>query len=93
MYDTPRLYLVLHLLMGALCAVAPLWVAVLFLLYQAAQLVLMRRFFLFSLEVREGNSLPYTLYKVAQFFAGYGAAAMALRLLPLPVAAAEEKAA
>ena len=84
MYDTPPLYLALHVLMGAAFVFAPLWLTLAFLLYQAAQWAMDRRFFLFSLELKQGNSLPYTLYKVGQLLAGYGAAALALRVVQQP---------
>ena len=74
MYQTPPLYMAIHVVGGALSYFYPLLI-VLFVAYQLLQLILGIRFFVFTMEIREGNSILYTLYKLAQFFIGYGIAA------------------
>jgi hypothetical protein len=74
MYQTPPLYMAIHLAGGAVSYFYPLLIA-LFIAYQLLQLVLGIRFFVFTMEIRKGNSILYTLYKLAQFFVGYGVAA------------------
>ena len=74
MYQTPPLYMATHVAGGAIAYFfSPL--VILFILYQILQLVLGIRFFVFTMEIRQGNSILYTLYKLLQFFAGYAAAA------------------
>ena len=75
MYQTPPLYMALHVAGGAVSYFYPLlmW---LFVAYQLLQLVLGIRFFVFTMEIREGNSILYTLYKLAQFFGGFATAAI-----------------
>ena len=74
MYETPPLYMVIHVISGAIgYFFSPL--VILFILYQLAQLAFNFRFFFFTMEIKSGNSILYTLYKLAQFFAGYAAAA------------------
>jgi hypothetical protein len=74
MYQTPPLYMLTHVAGGALAYFYPI-LLILFLAYQLLQLSLNVRFFVFTMEIREGNSILYTLYKSAQFFIGYGLAA------------------
>ena len=76
MYQTPPLYMALHIVGGAISYFYPLLIW-LFVAYQLLQLALGGRFFVFTMEIREGNSVLYTLYKLAQFFVGYGIAATA----------------
>jgi hypothetical protein len=73
MYQTPFLYMMIHILIGAIAYNYPLWIG-LFLVYQFLQYGMGVRFFLFSWEVKDGNSFVYTLYKLAQFAFGLGAA-------------------
>ena len=75
MYQTPPLYMAIHVAGGALAYFYPI-LLILFLGYQLLQLSLNVRFFVFTMEIREGNSILYTLYKIAQFFVGYGLAAV-----------------
>ena len=75
MYQTPPLYMLTHVAGGALAYFYPI-LLILFLAYQLLQLSLNVRFFVFTMEIREGNSILYTLYKIAQFFVGYGLAAV-----------------
>jgi hypothetical protein len=42
-----------------------------FLGYQFLQLVLNKRFFLFELRVKNGNSLEHTVVKLVEFFVGF----------------------
>jgi len=70
MYQTPPLYMAIHVIGGAIAYFYPILVA-LFIAYQLLQLLLGIRFFVFTMEIRQGNSILYTLYKLAQFFAGY----------------------
>jgi hypothetical protein len=74
MYQTPPLYMATHVAGGAIAYFYPLLI-ILFIAYQILQLVLGIRFFVFTMEIRQGNSILYTLYKLLQFFAGYGIAA------------------
>ena len=74
MYQTPPLYMVIHLAGGAVSYFFP-FLVILFVAYQLLQLILNIRFFFFTMEIHEGNSILYTLYKLAQFFVGYGLAA------------------
>jgi hypothetical protein len=60
----------IHVAGGALSYFYPALIA-LFVAYQLLQLILGLRFFVFTMEIREGNSILYTLYKLAQFFVGY----------------------
>jgi len=76
MYQTPPLYMAIHVAGGAVAYFYPI-LLILFLAYQLLQLSLNIRFFVFTMEIHEGNSILYTLYKMAQFFVGYGLAATA----------------
>jgi len=73
MYQTPPLYMAIHVVGGAISYFYPILIG-LFVVYQLLQLVLGVRFFVFTMEIRRGNSILYTLYKLAQFFVGYGLA-------------------
>ena len=73
MYQTPPLYMAIHVAGGAVAYFYPI-LLILFLVYQVLQLSLNIRFFVFTMEIHEGNSILYTLYKTAQFFVGYGLA-------------------
>ena len=76
MYQTQPLYMAIHVAGGAISYFYPILIT-LFVAYQLLQLILGIRFFVFTMEIRQGNSILYTLYKLAQFFIGYGAAAIA----------------
>jgi hypothetical protein len=73
MYQTPPLYMAIHVIGGAISYFYPILIA-LFVAYQLLQLILGIRFFVFTMEIRKGNSILYTLYKLAQFFVGIGIA-------------------
>jgi len=73
MYQTPPLYMALHVVGGAISYFYPALIA-LFVAYQLLQLILGVRFFVFTMEIRQGNSVLYTLYKLAQFLVGFAAA-------------------
>ena len=70
MYETPPLYLAIHLLIGAVSYFYPL-VFLLYVAYQLLQLALDVRFFLFSWEIKKGNSPIYTYYKIMQTAVGF----------------------
>jgi hypothetical protein len=70
MYETPALYLTIHILIGALSYFYPPLFA-LFTAYQILQWALDARFFLFSWQIKRGNSFLYTLYKIMQGAVGY----------------------
>lgn len=74
MYQTPPLYMAIHVAGGVVAYFYPI-LLILFLAYQLLQLSLNIRFFVFTMEIHEGNSILYTLYKIAQFLVGYGLAA------------------
>ena len=74
MYQTPPIYMATHIAGGALAYFYPI-LLILFMAYQLLQLALNVRFFVFTMEIHEGNSILYTLYKIAQFLVGYGIAA------------------
>jgi hypothetical protein len=78
MYQTPLLYMAIHIAGGAVAYFYPILIA-LFLAYQLLQLSLNIRFFAFTMEIHDGNSILYTLYKIAQFFVGYAAASFISR--------------
>lgn len=79
MYETPPIYLVIHLLIGAASYFYPS-LFLLFIGYQLLQLVLDIRFFLFSWEIKHGNSIAYTGYKILQGAAGYALTRMRFAL-------------
>ena len=71
-YETPLIYVILHIIIGAAAYVYP--ILVLFIVaYQLLQWILECRFFLFTWEIKEGNSFRYTCYKLMQYAVGYGA--------------------
>ena len=69
-YEKPIIYLLIHVGLGIVAAWVN-WLAPAMLLYQATQLVLNRRFFLFEMRVREGNNVKHTAIKLIEFFIGY----------------------
>jgi len=76
MLETPPLYIAVHIVGGAVSYFYPILIA-LFIAYQLLQLAFNIRFFVFTMEIKSGNSILYTLYKISQFFVGYAAAAAA----------------
>jgi len=69
MYETPPLYIILHIVLGFISYKYPLLLFA-FVLYQFLQYALHVRFFGFTWEIQSGNSLDYTMYKLAQFGLG-----------------------
>jgi len=69
MYETPPLYIILHIVLGFISYKYPLLLFA-FVLYQFLQYALNVRFFGFTWEIQSGNSLDYTMYKLAQFGLG-----------------------
>lgn len=70
MYETPPLYFVIHVLIGAISYFYPL-LFLLFIGYQLLQLALGVRFFFFSWKIKKGNSPIYTYYKIMQTAVGF----------------------
>lgn len=70
--ETPPLYMAIHVISGMIAYYFPVLI-VLMVGYQLLQLVLNCRFFLFSWEIKKGNSAPYTFYKILQYIVGYAA--------------------
>lgn len=68
-YTTPPLYFGLHICIGMISFYYP-ELFVLNIGYQLLQLLLDSRFFLFSWEIKKGNSIEYTLYKIMQYMVG-----------------------
>lgn len=74
-YETPGAYIAIHILLGALAGYNPEMLLLLsgtFCGWQALQLFLGVRVFALEWKVRRGNSLIYTMYKIAQFVVGLG---------------------
>lgn len=69
-YEKSPIYLIIHVSLGV---VSVFYTPVLwgFLLYQFLQLVLNKRFFLFELRIKNGNSIEHTGVKLAEFFVGF----------------------
>ena len=74
MYSTPLLYMTIHVFLGHCSYEAPgLWTWI--ILYNLVQLYMNKRLFLFSWKTESGNSLGYTVYKLAQYGFGWCIAA------------------
>jgi hypothetical protein len=69
-FETPPLYLAIHIILGMISYFYPILI-ILIIAYQLLQWILGYRFFLFSWQIKQGNSLDYTLYKLMQYAAGY----------------------
>jgi len=69
---TPSIYVAIHVISGMIAYYFPILI-ILMVGYQLLQLVLNCRFFLFSWEIKKGNSAPYTFYKILQYIVGYAA--------------------
>ena len=69
-YRTPPLYIASHIILGMIAYFYPI-LLVFIIAYQLLQLVFNCRFFVFSWKIEKGNSAPYTLYKIMQYFIGY----------------------
>ena len=69
-YEKPSIYLIIHVSIGVLSVFyTPLLWA--FLVYQFLQLFLNKRFFLFELTTKDGNSIEHTGVKLLEFFVGF----------------------
>ena len=69
-YEKPSIYLIIHVSIGVLSVFyTPLLWA--FLVYQFLQLFLNKRFFLFELTTKDGNSIEHTGVKLFEFFIGF----------------------
>ena len=69
-YDKPFIYTLSHILTGFITVWYPI-LGLLFIAYQLLQLTFDVRFFLFSLEIKDGNNPLHTARKIAEFAAGY----------------------
>ena len=69
-YEKPLKYLWIHVSLGIIGAfyMPIMWA---YLVYQAAQLILQKRFFLFEWRIKEGNSFGHTAVKLIEFFIGF----------------------
>lgn len=75
MFDTPWVYIIIHIILGFIAYHDKTRIlTLLFITYQIAQLALNQRLFLFSMSAEKGNDMMYTLYKLLQFGIGYGIA-------------------
>jgi hypothetical protein len=71
LYTKPWYYTATHILLGYIAVWYPILIIVV-LLYQFAQYGLDVRVFPLEGVIRKGNSLEYTLFKVAEYCLGYG---------------------
>jgi hypothetical protein len=69
-FETPLLYLAIHMIWGMISYYHPSLI-ILIIAYQLLQWILGYRFFLFSWQIKQGNSFEYTLYKLMQYAIGY----------------------
>jgi hypothetical protein len=69
-YEKPMGYLLIHIGLGLLAAFyfPIVWF---YLAYQALQLILQKRFFLFEWQIKDGNSITHTGVKIIEFFIGF----------------------
>ena len=63
-------YHILHIALGKLSQDCPMFIKP-FISYQLLQLALNKRFFIHKMSFESGNSLPHTLFKLAEFALGY----------------------
>ncbi len=63
------IYALTHVLAGLLTVWYPI-IGLLFIGYQILQLVTNRRFFLFSMQLKSGNSVKHTLIKLLEWLFG-----------------------
>lgn len=80
-FETPPLYLAIHVISGMIAYFYPILI-VLIIAYQLLQWILGCRFFLFSWQIKQGNSFEYTLYKIMQYVVGYSAVYSYVQLKP-----------
>jgi len=69
MYYKPFIYTASHFILGAMSLYCPL-ITTLFIIYQIGQLIINKRFFIFSLELKNDNSINHTFCKLIEFFMG-----------------------
>lgn len=69
-YTKPAVYTFSHVLIGFIAVWYPV-LGLLMIAYQIAQYVFDVRFFLFSLEIKNGNSFQHTFMKLAEMASGY----------------------
>jgi len=67
MYYKPFIYTASHYILGAMSYYCPL-ITILFIIYQFGQLIINKRFFIFSLEFKDGNNINHTFYKLLEFY-------------------------
>lgn len=70
MYRTEPIYWASHVVWGIVAYFYPI-LLVEIVVYQLTQWALNIRLFVFTWEVREGNSLKYTIYKLLQYLVGF----------------------
>jgi hypothetical protein len=63
------IYAISHILAGMLSVWYPI-IGILFIAYQLLQLITNKRFFLFSMQLKEGNSVKHTLTKLLEWLFG-----------------------
>lgn len=68
-FDKPMIYTISHVLLGFIAVWYPL-LGLLFIAYQLLQYILNIRFFLFSMEIKKGNSAYHTMKKLGEIAIG-----------------------
>lgn len=68
-FDKPMIYTLSHVLLGFIAVWYPL-LGLLFIAYQLLQYLLNIRFFLFSMEIKHGNSAYHTMKKLGEIAIG-----------------------
>jgi hypothetical protein len=69
-FDKHFIYTLSHILLGFIAVWYPT-LGLLFIAYQLLQYFLQIRFFLFSFEIKHGNSLYHTIRKISEIAVGY----------------------
>jgi hypothetical protein len=69
-FDKPIIYTLSHIILGIIAVWYPI-LGLLFIAYQILEYILNIRFFLFSMEIKEGNSLLHTMKKLGEIGSGY----------------------
>ena len=69
-FDKPLIYTISHVFLGFIAVWYPL-LGLLFIAYQLLQYILNIRFFLFSMEIKEGNSVYHTMKKLGEIAIGF----------------------
>lgn len=68
-YKKPLEYTAIHILCGFISCFFPVF-GILFVVYQLFQLAISRRFFIFQLKIKKGNSFFHTTIKLFEFSFG-----------------------